>query len=281
MFIHFAFARLKHSADEQIDALIKNILARNRLIFSRNPEFFPVFQPHIHPRFKGKEVYKIALESFKATENGATASLEDLKFVKPQSDIYFLPYEIGMICFIKTSLKQLRNISHSQEYGKLGLVFEENFLKRSGTNAVQYYREELLFNDPLIIEWNLKFAYRSNLSAREQKDKKELETKILAYRKPASLFESFRESRMLATEKADSGMKLEIVDAYSRYPIGYDFQGEKEWRIISYDEKYLKFSENDLYMVIVPDEQSRLRLEKYFGSKWKETPELRTFPLHP
>lgn len=278
MLIHFAFARLKDNPDEQIDALINKILNKKRLKFSRNPEFIPVFKPHIHPRFKGQEVHHIALESFKDAKKGAKANLNDLKFIKHESDIHFLSNEVRMICFIKIAFKQAKNSPHSQEYGKLGLVFDEKFLKRNGIKPVQYYKEESLYNNSLVLEWNLKYAYRPNLSPKEIKNKEALGAKILAYRKPSILFKSFIESRMLAIKRTISETKLKIIDAYERYPIGYNFQTEKEWRIVSNDSSYLEFSENELYMIIVPNLRSKLSLKEYFKSDWKIKPEILTFP---
>ena len=279
MFIHFAFASLKDNTVQQTNAVIQNILAQKRLKFSKNPEFIPVCQPNIHPRFKGKQVYHIALESFKQSEKeGVLANLQDLKFIRPESDIHYLPFEIGMICFIKISLKQLGKSPHSFEYGRLGLAFTDRFLNHNGIKAVHYFEEASLFTDPLVVKWNLKFAYRPNLSQKDQKEKKELETQILAYRKPATLFKSFRESRMLAITNTESEMNMKIVDVYDRYPTEYNFQEEKEWRIVSYDEEVLGFSENDLYMVIVPNDQSRMTLSNYFESEWKETPRVCVYP---
>lgn len=278
MFIHFAFAGLKNDITAQTEFVINKILEPKSLMFRINPEFIPVFQPHLHPKFKGKKVGQIALESFKATKDGVGASLADLKFATPKNDIHFLPYEIHMICFIKIPLKQLSRSIHSFEYGKMGIVLKDDFLKRSGIKAVQYYEEDSLFSDPLVVKWNLKFAYKPNLSSIEKKEKRELNTQILAFRKPATLFKSICESRLLAIENIGQKIDIEIVDAYARYPIGYNFREEMEWRIVSYTEEFLPFSENDLFMVIVPDEECRSVLNQYFKKNWKIIPRIEMFP---
>lgn len=278
MFIHFAFAGLKNDITAQTEDVINKILEPKRLKFSINPEFIPVFQPHLHPKFKGKKVGQIALESFRPTGDAVGASLADLKFVTPESDIHFLPYEMHMICFIKIPLKQLSRSIHSYEYGKAGIVLKDDFLKRIGIKAVQYYEEGSLFSDPLVVEWNLKFAYKSNLSSIERKEKRELETQVLAFRKPATLFRSFLESRLLAIKNIVPQINIEIFDAYARYPIGYNFREEMEWRIVSYTEEFLPFSESDLFMVIVPDEKCGSVLNQYFKKNWKIIPLIEMFP---
>jgi len=278
MFIHFAFARLKGNLNEQLDSLINMILNKKKLKFRENPEFIPVFKPHIHPRFRNQEVRYISLESFKSTKNGVVANMDYLKFINPEYDIHFLSEKIRMICFIKIAFRQLENSYHSKVYGKLGLVFGDKFLKKNAIKPVQYYQEESLYDDSLIIEWNLKYAYKPSLSPNEIKNREDLKTKILAYRKPSTLFKSFVDSRMLAIERTDSGTKHRIMDAYERYDFGYDFQAEREWRLVSYNEDYIEFAENDLYMLIVPNLQSKLNLQKYFKSKWKVIPKICEFP---
>lgn len=277
MFIHFAFSKLKDDFTAQTEDVINKILEPKRLKFGINPEFIPVFQPHIHPRFKGKKVEHLALESFKSTKDGVVANLTDLKFVKPKTDIHFLPYEIHMICFIKIPLMQLSLSIHSSEYGKMGIVLKDDFLKRKGIRSVHYYPENSLFSDPLVVEWNLKFGYKPNLDSNERKEKNQIESQILAFRKPAALFKSFFESRQLAINNMGTKIDIEIYDAYDRYPMGYNFSEEKEWRIISDTEEFMQFSEDDLFMVIVPDEECRSILQNYFDENWKNTPQVELF----
>jgi len=279
MFVHFAFSSLKSDPDKQLMAVISSILEARRLKYSVNPEFIPVFQTHIHPRFKGQEVAHIPLESFKPSKDGAVADINDFRSIKPANDLHFLPYEMHMLCFIRIPFTQLRKSPHPTEYGRFGLVLSDQFLRKKGIAAVRYYEETSLFADPLVVGWNLKFGYKPNLSPSEIKEKDEMKGQILAFRKPATLFESFRESRALAMARTPEGQtSLRIVDAYDRYPIGYDFREEKEWRIISQAEDFLSFAENDLFMIVVPDERCASELEQYFKDNWKVTPEIRIFP---
>jgi len=280
MFIHFALASLKDDFKAQIDGLIQLILEKRRLLFRENSEFITVFQPHIHSKFKnsrfrGKQVIHIPLEYFQQCGNALITSIDEDIHLDPKYDLHFLKENIKMICFINICLTQLKKSPHSKEYGRLGLVFEDNYLRKNGIKQVRYYTEESLFTDPLVVKWNEEFAYRPNLTPEELARKKELEIQILVYRKPATLFESFSESRMLAIEKSG----LSIKDVYDRYSIGYNFQTENEWRIVSLcDEEFLWFEESDLRLVIVPDSISKKRLGKYFSTRWSSTPEIVVFP---
>lgn len=278
MLIHFAFGSMKQDTGMQVDAVMNTILSEKRLKYSKNREFIPVFQPHLHPRFRGQEVFRIPLESFKVSDNLLVASSDDIQPMKPESEVYFLPDEINMICFIKITFNKLKSSPHSKEYGKLGLVFTEEFLKKQKIESVSYYEEKALTKDPIVIEWNMKFAYKPNLPAGKLKEKSELETQILAYRKPASLFDSFRESRRIAVRNTGAGIESAIEDAYARYPFGYNFRDENEWRIASKLDEYMDFEEENLSMVIVPNEESKQVLERYFKAKWTVQPAIRIFP---
>lgn len=279
MLIHFAFSSLKDDPNRQLSAVVDNILEHRRLKYNNNPEFIPVFQPHLHPRFRGKEVVHIPLESFTSSAEGAIANSDKLTVFNPQSDLYYLPYEVRMLCFIKISLAQLSKSPHSLRYGRFGIVPSDKFLKKNGVLPVNYYDEKSLFSDPLVVTWNLKFGYKPSLSPGETMEKKEIEKKILAFRKPASLFKSSRESRQLAVSRAaDGSTDLRIVDVYDRYPSGYDFRTEKEWRIASSTEDFLLFTEDELFMVVVPDEKSKADMEHYFNKKWRTSPRVEVFP---
>ncbi|MCX5832591.1 MAG: hypothetical protein NT140_12025 [Deltaproteobacteria bacterium] len=173
------------------------------------------------------------------------------------------------------SFEQLPMHPHKEQYGKLGLVFDNEYLSKNKIRKVYYYKEESLFYDPIVLQWNHYFAYKSNLSPIEILRKKELEEQILAYRKPHTLFNSFSESRKLAVN--NNGVR--IADVYERYPIGYEFCKENEWRISSQsNEDYLNFEEKDLKAVITSDEKSTKQLERYFATEWNVSPDILVFP---
>ena len=75
------------------------------------------------------------------------------------------------------------------------------------------------------------------------------------------------------------GMKLEHCRKYDRYRIDYDFRAEREFRI-AFEEgiDYLRFTESDLLMLIVPDLDSKAQMEEYFSKQWKRSPLINVYP---
>jgi hypothetical protein len=69
------------------------------------------------------------------------------------------------------------------------------------------------------------------------------------------------------------------ISTYDRYDIGYDFTNERECRAVSFDEQtFLKFDENDIYMVIVPTDSIKDNLLSYFKEYWSTIPKVEVFP---
>lgn len=271
MFIHFAFGSLgkQGKIQEQTKCVIEHILKEKRLKVSKCKEFIPAYP------IRGAK--KIPKELYKVTDDGVAATL-DVKdpnwFSKLPDDIsiHYLPMDVPMICFIKISFNKLKSSAHSNEYGKFGIVLTNSFLKSKGIKPVYYYTEESLWNDPLIRKWN----YGSkNLSA---ESKKELEKEIISYRKPATLFPSFKESVITKLTKMSEGMKVEYL-TYDRYREGYDFKRENEYRI-GFDEgvDYLYFNESDLYMLIIPNLKAKNEIEAYLNQTWAQHPQIKIFP---
>lgn len=106
----------------------------------------------------------------------------------------------------------------------------------------------------------------------KKRQKSELEKEIVSFRKPASLFPTFRESVITKITRDSDGVKVEYL-TYDRYPEGYDFRKENEYRIV-FDESvdYLCFEEKDLFIVITPDTKSQCRIHDFFSRNWKEKP---------
>ena len=283
MFIHFSLGKYKDNTLKQTDELVNKVLKKKRLWFRENSEFIPVFPPEWNKRFIGKEICHVELESFAKsiveTNYEAKANLDKIKTFSPQFNCHYLRDSIEMICFIKISLSDLKKSFHFNQYGKLGLVFENRYLRLQGIRQVEYYEENSVFEDPLIIEWNNKYAYNPSLSDEENKAKKELEKRILAFRKPAMLFPSFSESRLMKMERTKDDFSVEIEDAYSRYQIGYNFKKENEWRIISKEgQEYLYFDEKDLFLILAPDITSLEQIKKYIDSNWTIRPKVLIYP---
>lgn len=121
------------------------------------------------------------------------------------------------------------------------------------------------------MDWNRNYARRSNLSNCQKVEKRKLELEILTYRKPAKLFESLFYSKIIVIGGPNEGLK----ETYGRYPLGYDFTKEKEWRIISKSKNdYLYFKEETLKGIIVPDINSKTKIENYLNSYWLYRPEI-------
>jgi len=272
MFIHFAFGALdkEQKLEEQTEAVIEYILKEKRLKVSKCKEFLPAFPT---PGAK-----RIPPDMFKATDDGAAATFypqKDPQWFKKLPDdttIHYLPVDVPMICFIKISFNHLKNCTHCNEYGRFGIVLTDSFLKANRIRPVYYYTEESLWSDALIRKWNY---YAQNP---DKGQKSGLEKEIVSFRKPASLFPSFRESVVMKVTRASNRTKIEHL-TYDRYTEGYDFRKEHEYRIV-FDEgvDYLYFEEKDLFTVITLNMKTQRRIEDFFNQNWKEKPRVMIYP---
>ena len=154
MLIHFAFGTLgkQGKLEEQTETIIHYILKEKRLKASKCKEFIPAL-----PTSGAK---RIPPDMFKATDDGAAATFypqKDPQWLEKLPDdttIHYLPVDVPMISFIKISFNQLKHSTHSNEYGKFGIVLTDSFLKANGIRPIYYYTEESLWNDLLIKKWN-------------------------------------------------------------------------------------------------------------------------------
>ncbi len=273
MFIHFAFGSLgkQGKTEEQTEQVIELILKNKRLMASPCTEFIP--------EYPEPGSIRIPLDRMKFSADGQGAKLtHDLdqrenKGLPDNNSIYFLQRDVLMLSFIRTSFNQLRASNHSREYGKFGIALTDKFLKSKGIQPVHYYTEESLWSDPLIQEWNYKLK---SLPADKRAD---CEKEILMYRKPAKLFPTFKNSVMAKITVTPTGGTVEYIK-YNRYPEGYDFIKESEYRI-AFDEgeKYLHFNESDLFMIITPDLKAKSKIESFLKQSWSKLPEVEVFPI--
>ena len=272
MFIHFAFGALGRQGkiEEQTTCVIEYILKEKRLKVSKCKEFMPDFPQ--------KGAKRIPPAMFKATDYGAAATFYPqkdpnwLNKLPDDTNIHYLPLDVPMICFIRIPFSQLRNSTHPDDYGKLGIVLTNNYLISKGIKPVYYYTEESLWNDPLIKKWNYGSKYLS------KKEKAELTKEIVSYRKPATLFSSFKESVTMKITRTSPVSKIEYL-TYDRYRDGYDFSKENEYRIV-FDEgvDYLYFNENDLFMIITPNLKAKTEIEAYLNQVWTYKPQVKIYP---
>ncbi|MHA1971405.1 MAG: abortive infection system antitoxin AbiGi family protein [Candidatus Hodarchaeales archaeon] len=272
MIIHFAFGSIgkQGKVEQQTKQVIEFILQEKRLLVNKCKEFIPVF-----PK---QDTKLIPSEMFEVTGDGeisATLDIKDpgwLNKLSNDTTIHYLPVDVPMICFTKVSFNKLKSSTFSAEYGKFGLAFFDGFLKSRRIKPVFYYTESSIWNDKLIRRWNYEGDRMSG------KDRSDLQREIVSYRKPATLFPSFKESVTLQITATSDGTKLEYL-TYDRYPDGYVFTKEKEYRIV-FDKgtDYLYFDEGDLFMVIAPDMDSKENVESFFEQNWAKHPKVEVFP---
>lgn len=272
MFIHFTFGDLARRGliKEQTESVIKFVLQEKRLQVSKCWEFIP--------KFPERGAKRIPEHMFKATDNGIAADIDikDPDWFNKLPDaktVHYLHVEVPMLCFIKVSFNKLKNSMHHQQYGKFGVVLTDEFLKRKKIKPVYYYTEESLWNDPLIRKWNY------GVKSLSETNRKLLIKEIVSYRKPATLFPSFKESISIEVQQTSNGTKVKYL-TYDRYDEGYDFEKENEYRIV-FDEglDYLYFNEDDLYMVITPNSEAKSKVESFFKQNWGRQPSVKLYPI--
>ena len=279
MFIHFAFGQLgkQGKIKEQTDSVIGTILTQKRLLARNCTEFLPSF-----PQKRSRRVPTKQIEKVTKSDDGKDVvwfAEIDLRKTYESKEIVYLPQDVPMICFIKISFSQLKASPHCNEYGKFGLVLSNQFLESQSMKSVSYYTEESLWSDREIVDWN---------NACEQIDQtrqQSMQRHIVAYRKPATYFPSFAELTTIeiskTIEQTGSESYRYAVDSYKydRYGIGYDFRNEHEHRIVfQEDGEYLRFNEGDVFMIVVPDLESKNQVITYLKSEWKRVPSVEVFP---
>ncbi len=271
MFIHFAFGALgkQGKTEEQTRQVIELILREKRLLVSKCKEFIPAYPQ--------KGAKRIPTEMFKVTGEGEASVTfhpkEDPDWLNKLPDdttTSYLPVDVPMICFIKIPFSQLKSSNHSTEYGKFGLVFIDSFLKSKGIRPVFYYTEDSLWTDELIRRWNYE--------KKSKQEKADLEREIISYRKPATLFTTFKKSVTMKLTRTPQETTIEYL-AYDRYPDNYDFRKENEYRIV-FDKgvDYLSFGDGDLFMVIVPGLKAKNEVEAFLKGNWSKQPEVKVYP---
>lgn len=275
MFIHFAFGQLgkQGMAIEQTTAVIDFILSARKLKASLCTEFIPDLPQPGKIRIP-LEDFKLAEPEFKSDGSVIQRAYKDIDLKElsesPENfSIYYQQRPVSMVCFIRIAFNSLRGCNHWKEYGKLGIVLSDRFLKSKGIRPVEYYTEESLWHDPLIRKWNY-----------EPDKRRECEKEILAFRKPATYFPAFKKSAIAKlTADPKSGGRLEFLK-YDRYEVDYDFTREQEHRIVfDADGACLSFEESDLFMVIAPNIEAQRRIQDFFIGNWEIIPQVVVYPI--
>ncbi len=272
MFVHFAFGQLgkQGKTEEQTKQVIELILENKSLKVCPCTEFIPRFPEPGSIRIPSDKIRFVSKGSQSQSVNDSQQREKD---ALPDNDsIYFLQRDVPMISFIRIARNKLRTCNHWKEYGKFGIVLTDRFLKSRCIRLVKYYTEESLWNDPWIRKWN--YELKSLPADKREKCEKE----ILAYRKPSTMFSTFKNSVMAKITVTSTGGTVDLIK-YNRYPKGYDFTKEQEHRII-FDEgvDYLYFDESDLFMVITPNSECKDRVESFLKQNWSRQPRVEVFP---
>ena len=266
MYIHFALGDDKDDVVKQSNKVISLILDPKRLKATNCPEFLPVFTD------KNDSGFDIDIEQT-ASLNKPMLSDGDMLVQSSRSDIpiIYLPEMVHMICFISIPFKKISKSSHTQHYGRLGLVFTDDFIKRINAKKVVYYTESNIKNDNLIADFN-------RLKKEGKLVPDELEEQILYYRKPASLFEAFKTSAINEIKKVGNEISIEKW-SYKGYPDGYNFENENEFRaVVPMRQEYMEFKESDLLMILVPCEETKIKFEDFITKKWNCMPKIEICP---
>ena len=270
MLIHFAFGQLGKNGEveKQTGLIINCILKEKRLKVSKCIEFIPALSP--------AESKVIPIERLTSTNKGVEATImaDEISKLEDAPAATFLIYEVPMICFMETALNKLKSTPHQQEYGKFGIILTKIFLQKNRVRRVQYYQETQLIKDPKVLRWN-RLANRKDDVSKEERETLAME--ILRYHKPAIQTKSLLKLRAKVSRQGDD-VTIEHF-TYDRYPLGYDFRREHEWRI-AFDDgiEYLNFEEQDLFMTIVPNEEIRDQITEFFNKNWTYQPQVRVYP---
>ncbi|KTD71529.1 hypothetical protein [Legionella tucsonensis] len=261
--IHFAFGSDKLNPNLQYSKLLNFILQYRRLKISKNEEFIPVpTKPNgilLNPNH------------FTLNWNGHISQVMPKTYSKKFGDYAFLPHPVRMICFIKCKLNSKEMHHHSIRYGKMGLIFKEEFLQQNGLKKVAYYTNNDIAKDPLLKEY---WALSRNTKPEDANRLKELAKEICLTRKPALQYEDFRSEASTVISVSDGQISLY---QYDRYEDGYDFRRENEYRIpFTTPDEYMYFEEQDLLGITVPNHKIAKKLSEYLVG-WTKRPEVIIF----
>lgn len=286
MLIHFSFGSEKENTHKQTKLIIEHVLAHRRLKFSHACyEFLPTLH------YPNPNSYRINTSAFQQVGNELQSpriklpisSNENKDILKPMDTkgVTYKPETVPMLCFIKIPFNKLKNTTHYLNYGKFGLVFGKKFIKKYQPKQVTYYKEDDLFNDKKIIRYN-QLLHLNSRSHEQESELRQLSEEILLYRKPYKLWPSFGESVIARVRNNNPELKYNLqLWQYDRYPEGYDFSKEQEWRIAvnsKGSQDYIDFYEEDIELIIVPDINSRDEVHKFLLQNYQHQPKVVLFP---
>jgi hypothetical protein len=259
--IHFAFGNLAGQGKytEQADAFCEKILGHRRLKASLCPEFLPILN-NLNAQWA-------IPDSAQATQNGGVEFQEWTN----SPPVSLLPQNIWMLCFTDLSLSKLSQWPHTKHYGKLAIVFTNDFRARVNARQVSYYQLHNLSKDPKVIAYNQ--AIKKNHKVEE------LANELLAYRKPAKLWPEFRKLfGVTALHHGPNGITINPMP-YSRYEDGYVFSTEAEARVLATPiNPYIQFDESDVFQILAPSLHAQHQIQSFLKENWVKKPPVFLFP---
>jgi hypothetical protein len=261
---HFAFGSLHRAGKlvEQTDSFLEHILLPKKLHSFVCPEFMPIIN--------SPNALVANPDSARAIEGGGVTFDEWV----PAPTVGLLPNDVWMISFVDVPLRKLRQWRPSEHYGKLGIAFTDKFRQRTGAQRVTYYEYPNLARDPFVIELN------QAILKNDVKERERLAKMVVERRKPAKLWPEVNGLfAVLKLTAGHSGQTTIEKLTYSRYEEGYDFEVEQEARIVTKEQdRDVTFPEADVLSIIVPNPETKSRIESELGSAWSKVPPVIEYP---
>lgn len=257
--VHFAFGAYAREGkiDRQVEMTCEHILGKRTLKGAKCPEFLPILT--------NKGAVMGAPKSFSALGNGGVSPMQWV----PSPPVMLMPDDAWMISFTDLPVKKLPNWPCIEYYGELAIIFSNEFRKRVGARRVEYYELSRLPYDKLVI--------KLNDSIKDGKLDRNLSTKCLNFRKPRVLWSEFKELFGVVEVKFGQGEASVAVHTYDRYPVGYQFEKEREVRVVMRpDDLFLPFEETDVVGIIAPNEDSAIHIRSFCKNNWSVVPDVRT-----
>jgi hypothetical protein len=253
---HFAFGSHHRAGDhqKQIASFLEHILEPRALRAFVCPEFQPVLN---NPRAQWA-----VPASARATKDGAVTF--DQWVSSPR--VALLPVDVWMVSFVDLPFSKLKRWSGAAHYGRLGLAFTSDFVRKANIRPVHYYQYPNLARDPAVLALDAAIKGRSPTMQNLADD-------LVRYRKPARLWPEINSLfAMLKITEGETSTEIEQL-TYSRYDVGYNFEVEHEARkILSEDNRELPFEEADVLAVIVPDPTSQQIVQDFLHRAWTTQP---------
>lgn len=213
--IHFAFGSLhrEHQLDEQLENFIRHILEPMKFKAFACPEFIPtlppedalVFNANIDPNKPSALTYE-------------TSQIQRMPIM--------LWEDVWMTSFVKIPLIKIGSWVPADHYGKLGIAMTDKFRTRIGARPVGYYQYEKLHNDPLTLT-------HIQAAVEHRHEDPLVRAQLLHFRKPERMTPAFRIACKQGRLERTHGGDRAASTTYDRYPIGWKFSDEQEWRVIA------------------------------------------------